>query len=103
MQNVKEISKKIVDKIEDNEWNKLGNKLMKDSEIEKYARKHLAQSKSVSVSNQKQKIIQYQRSEFKKNYGRNPIYNDEDYEILKRMTIDRIKVMVPGNIKYIKY
>jgi len=103
MQNVKEISKKIVDEIEDNEWNKLGNKLMKDSEIEKYARKHLAQGKSVSVSNQKQKIIQYQRSEFKKNYGRNPIYNDEDYEILKRMTIDRIKVMVPGNIKYIKY
>ena len=100
MQNVKEISKKIVDEIEDNEWNKLGNKLMKDSEIEKYARKHLAQGKSVSVSNQKQKIIQYQRSEFKKNYGRNPIYNDEDYEILKRMTIDRIKVMVPGNIKY---
>ena len=100
MQNVKEISKKIVDEIEDNEWNKLGNKLMKDSEIEKYARKHLAQGKGVSVSNQKQKIIQYQRSEFKKNYGRNPIYNDEDYEILKRMTIDRIKVMVPGNIKY---
>ena len=99
--NVEEINKLLVMQIEDNHWQGLGNRLMKDSEIQKYAIDYFAKGNwTVDVTNQKKDIIRRLRNSFISTYGRSPLNNDADFQTLKQMTIERIKGTFPGKPRY---
>ena len=94
--NVDDVYKLLVSQIEHNHWIGLGSKLMKDPEVHKYAVMYLAKgNKAKDISSEKLNVINRQRPAFIKNYGRSPLNNDEDFQPLKQMTIDEIKMLYP--------